>query len=190
MGGNVSLYNETEGGNIYPTPTVAMVGLLEKGQEPVTSFFKNKGDFVYLIGENREEPEGRVPHFDFQEELIVQELCRAAAAKQLLRSAHDISEGGLAVTLAECCFANDGAGLGAEIELKDKISPDALLFGESPSRIVVSVAPAREKDFLDLAEHLGCKAAKIGVVGGERLMIKDWINIPVKELYVRYCRHF
>src|SRR3989338_900336 len=180
VGGNVSFYNETEGKNIYPTPIVAMVGLLEKGVTPMTPWWKQNGDIIYLIGENNDQP------FDFEQELAVQGLCLEAFQKGLLQSAHDVSEGGLAVTLAECCFGKNS--LGATVDVNDGLAPEAILFGEAPSRIVVSLKPENEKEFVALVKNGVTSPTLIGKVGGNKLKINDWVDESIDKLWKGWVR--
>jgi phosphoribosylformylglycinamidine synthase II len=198
-GGNVSFYNDTEGASIQPTPVLGIVGLLKDIHKVVTPGFKNEGDLIVLLGENREEISGseylRV-HFKDQGgpppliylagEKAVQETCIAAAEAGWLESAHDVSEGGLAVCAAESAFFSP-AGLGCEIDLDDDIRADALLFGETQSRILVTAKPAAEDRLLALAGKNGVKAALVGKVGGADLSIRhkgrEVVRVPVKDAY-------
>ncbi|OGQ78341.1 MAG: phosphoribosylformylglycinamidine synthase II [Deltaproteobacteria bacterium RIFCSPLOWO2_12_FULL_60_19] len=195
VSGNVSFYNETDGVPIYPTPTVGMVGLLSKVQRHVTPWFKSAGDLIVLLGRTREElggseylklvhgsVKGTPPWIDLRLERAVQESCLKAIEKGILRSAHDVSDGGLAVALAECCIGGPEKSLGARIELREMMRPDALLFGESQSRIVVSV---KEKDLgrlRDIAAKEGAPLQILGEVGGPRLAIQPLLQLPVEEL--------
>ena len=183
-GGNVSFYNETMGENIYPTPIVGMVGLLEDVERRCTQGFKSPGDLVVLLGETREElggseylkvvfnrVTGSPPALDLDLERRVQRCCREAIREGIARSAHDCAEGGLAVALAECCFtAAPGAG-GASITLDDVMRRDALLFGESQSRIILSVSPGDLVRLRELASAHRVPLQVLGEVGGDRLTI-------------------
>ncbi|MCY4443163.1 MAG: AIR synthase related protein, partial [Deltaproteobacteria bacterium] len=193
VSGNVSFYNETEGVSIHPTPTVAMVGLLDDVERIATPWFRQEGDLVVLLGADRGElggseylkvvhgqVAGTPPAVDLALERGVQRACRAAVEAGFLSSAHDVSEGGLAVALAEACFGDPG--IGAVIELEPEGRPDALLFGEAHSRIVVSL---QEKDFgrlEELAAKENVPAAIIGRVGGARLVIGDLVRTRVERL--------
>jgi phosphoribosylformylglycinamidine synthase len=198
-GGNVSFYNDTEGVSIYPTPVLGVVGLIADIDALVMPGFKEEGDVVVLLGETREElggseylkvrfgrEEGRPPSIDLAREKAVQELCLEAIEKGLLQSAHDISEGGLAVCAAECSFFSKEK-FGCEIDLHEEIRSDALLFGETQSRLLASVKPWRLKKLLGLAEKKGVKAAAIGRTGGKNLVIKHkerkLVNISVEDGY-------
>jgi phosphoribosylformylglycinamidine synthase len=190
ISGNVSLYNQGPRGAIDPTPIVAAVGLLEpvQGQiRPVPSCFQRAGDLVYLAGITREElgaseylqvihkkKLGLPPKLDLKLEARLQKLCVAAARKVLVSSAHDLSDGGLAVAAAEACFGGRRHGsepVGAELALKAKGRADALLFGESASRVLFSVAPDKAKAFEALAKAHQVPLQALGVTGGTRLSL-------------------
>ena len=196
VSGNVSFYNETDGVSIHPTPTVAMVGLLEDVTRIATPWFKEEGDLVVLLGLNRDEMggseylkvvhgqvAGKPPAVDLALERGVQRTCRSAVEQGLLSSAHDVSEGGLAVALADCCISHpDPEGIGAVIEIEQRGRSDALLFGESHSRIVVSL---KERDYgrlQDIADRENVAMALIGKVDGNRLAINDLVRAPVQRL--------
>ncbi len=163
VSGNVSLYNETNGLSIYPTPIIGMVGLIEREEDITTQWFKQAGDAILLLGETREDiggteylkvmhsrEQGMPPWLDLECEHAVQQCVLALIQKGWVQSAHDCSEGGLLVIMAECCFTHPAASFGAQITLiQERIRLDALLFGESPSRIVVSV----KQDHLDQVQH-------------------------------------
>jgi phosphoribosylformylglycinamidine synthase II len=189
-GGNVSLYNETDGNAIYPTPVIGVVGLIEDARRVLTRTFKGEGDAVILLGESRGElggseylkvvhglVRGDVPALDLDRERALQQLVADLAAAGLARSTHDCADGGLAVTLAECCFDADGVGCTIDVPsprpsgAPDSLAVDAALFGESASRIVVSVEPQHESDVLSRASAAGVPAIRIGRTGGTRLSI-------------------
>jgi phosphoribosylformylglycinamidine synthase len=198
-GGNVSFYNETLGTPIFPTPIVGMVGLLEEIGHATTQWFKAAGDAIYLLGETREElggseylkqvhglETGRPPRLDLDRERAVQAACLAGIRAGLVRSAHDASDGGLAVALAECCLTAGAAGLGATARIPGALRPDALLFGESASRILVSVRPADAGRLAALAAEHGAPCARLGEVGGEALRLTGQgidVRLPVDRLY-------
>jgi phosphoribosylformylglycinamidine synthase II len=190
VSGNVSFYNETEGRGILPTPTIGMVGLIEDTRKIVTQGFKNEGDVIALLGVTRDElfvgeyartilgktteeiaANGIVPEIDLDLEKRVQDTCLALADAGLLRSAHDCSDGGLAVAIAESCFSSLGRdAIGAAISLEPSgFSSDAVLFSESPSRIVISFAP---ESLESVSEIVGdCPFAVIGEVRDDVLRI-------------------
>jgi phosphoribosylformylglycinamidine synthase len=186
-GGNVSLYNETDGRAVLPTPVVGMVGLVEDASRVGRRTFQAAGDAVVLLGESLAElggteylksvhglVRGIPPALDLSREAALQRLLVDGIAAGLIRSAHDCSEGGIAITLAECCF--DGAA-GVAVDLAGVTLPNAsfreiaTLFGESASRVVVSVAPEAVSDLLRRAALAGVPAARIGAVGGRRIQI-------------------
>lgn len=196
VSGNVSLYNETKGEAIYPTPTVAMVGLLENVNLLCTQWFKNSGDVIVLLGKNKNElggseylklvhkkVTGLPPELDVELEKSVQQTCLKAIESGIIESAHDCAEGGLAVALAECCISGPNL-LGATIELDaNGVRKDALLFGESQSRIILSL----NKRYMDKLEEIACRydtpLEVIGEVGGDHLLIDNAINIEIKGLF-------
>jgi phosphoribosylformylglycinamidine synthase len=198
-GGNVSLYNQGAKGAVDPTPVVGMIGLITSG-DPVTMSFKREGDAVVVLGATREElggseylltihgrKAGRPPQVNLDGERALHRMMLDAARQGWLASAHDCSEGGLAVAIAESCIAGDRA-VGASIEPSavplgaNRVRPDALQFGESAGRIVVSCERRYVQPLLDLAAKHGVPAAAVGTVGGTRLRIGNWIDCPVEEL--------
>jgi len=192
ISGNVSFYNESFGSPIYPTPTVGLVGLLDDVNLHATSAFKDEGDVVVLVGESLEElggseylkaeyglVAGRPPALDLELERDVQAAVRDAIRAGLVKSAHDCSEGGIAVTLAESCLAGN---IGADVHLEDGLQPAASLFGETQSRIVITCA---DEDAEALVEQLLAREvpyAVLGSVGGERLTICEKLDLTVDEL--------
>ena len=194
-GGNVSLYNESPKGAIDPTPTIGMVGLIE-GYEPVTSFFKEEGDLVILLGETKEElggseflktifnvKSGKPPRLDLRQARMLVDLLVALSKKDLLKSAHDCSEGGLAVALAEACILQQGHEIGVSVQLpQGALSKEAFLFGESQSRVVISVDPKKLKSVQEVIESSAYPYGVIGKVGGTSLVINDLIKAPLQVL--------
>jgi phosphoribosylformylglycinamidine synthase subunit PurL len=191
VSGNVSFYNETNGIDIYPTPIIGMVGLIEPvgrsggPAQPMTSWFKRPGDRIVLLGDTKEElggteylrrifsnERGTPPFVDLEKEAALHALCLSAIESGLLESCHDCSEGGFAVAIAESCIVCDDFILGAEVTLSDrKIRRDALLFGESQSRILVTVSDENLPDFKKLSARYQVPLEVIGRVGGDRLRI-------------------
>lgn len=182
VGGNVSFYNETNGEAIFPTPIIGMVGLLDDVAHRCDSAFKAEGDAIVLFGDTLDElggteylkvchgrVAGRPPQVDLAREKSVIHLLLDLSSRGLLHSAHDLSEGGLAVALAECCIQGS---IGAEVTLcADGLRPDALLFGESQGRVVVSVTPDSLQAVMAAARKHAVPAATIGRVGGRVLRI-------------------
>ena len=190
-GGNVSFYNETEGRGINSTPTIGMLGVIEDAKHITTQWFKEAGDVVLLLGVTRNdlgasellsiltsEAAGAVPKIDLEAEKRVQEACLKAIQAGLVSSAHDCSEGGLAVALAESCFSSyKRSGIGAKIDLTKHAQLSALsdsvalLFAESPSRIILSVKPENVDRVQEIAVETGAVSVAIGEVGGNELVI-------------------
>jgi len=187
-GGNVSFYNQSEDGPVYPTPTIGMVGVLDTMEQKMTMFFKNEGDVIYLLGDMKNDINcseylhhiqgatySPAPHFDLDEEYDLQETVIKLIRDKKIVSAHDISEGGLFITLVESCMQRN---MGFEVSTDAAIRKDAFLFGEGQSRVVVSVASSQTKDF---EAALGSqKFSKLGMVKGNghlRIDGTDWGNI-------------
>jgi phosphoribosylformylglycinamidine synthase len=191
VSGNVSLYNETDGRSILPTPSIAAVGLVAGREQIVTSAFKRAGDAVLLLGESAcagvralcggewltralgGAIKGEAPPIDLAAEARLQTLLIELARASLLESAHDVSDGGLAAALAECC-AIGPENIGARIELAASagaIDALALLFGEGPSRVVVSVRAKAMSGVLERSRAANVAAARIGETGADRLVV-------------------
>jgi phosphoribosylformylglycinamidine synthase len=181
-GGNVSLYNESPGGRIAPTPEIGVVGLLDDVTNLVGPAFAHAGDAVVLVGDATPglagsayaelagvTTEDTAPDLDLDREAAVQAFIREAIARRLVASAQDISGGGLAVALAECAM---WGGLGARVRIALVASPAVDLFGEGPSRLVLSCAPAHAAALALLARQYGLPVEAIGSVGGEHLVIE------------------
>ena len=205
VSGNVSFYNETDGKGILPTPVIGMVGLIEDTRKIVTQGFKREGDVIAILGATRDDlasseyaqtvlglttdqiiANGAFPSIDLNEEKLVQETLYKLIDTSLIRSAHDCSDGGLAVTIAESCFSSLGKGaVGAKIDLaSEAFSDESLLFGETPSRIVISF---EESNAAAIEAMIGDVPYKIiGTVGGGDLCIsvddRKVISLPVSEL--------
>jgi phosphoribosylformylglycinamidine synthase len=160
----------------------------------VTPWFKSEGDLVVLLGRTREElggseylkivhgqVKGTPPWIDLRLERAVQQTCLKAIEKGLLRSAHDVSDGGLAIALAECCIAGPDKPVGARIELRDMVRGDALLFGESQSRIVVTVKAADLGRLQQIADKEAAPMQVLGEVGGAELSLQPFAQIAVED---------
>ncbi len=194
-GGNVSFYNQNPDGAVYPTPTIGMVGLLERVTDKMTLDFKEEGDVIFLLGKSNNDINSSeylhkiqkvefspAPHFEIEEELALQKKLSELIAKKLVRSAHDVSEGGLFVTLAESAFHRN---LGFDVVASDfHLRKDAVWFGESQSRVVVSVEPARVAAFKKaLGDH---PFEELGFVTGGSFEVDgmDWGKVGEwKEKY-------
>ncbi len=199
VSGNVSFYNETEGRSIPPTPVIAMVGLLEDVEAHVTPWWKAEGDAVVLLGRTREElggseylavlhglVRGTPPWIDLEAEKRLHRVVLEAVGERLLRSAHDVAEGGLAVALAESCFG--GPRLGVRVTLERGMRTDALLFGESQSRMLVSVRRRHLGRLRDLCRREDVPLAVLGEVRGTHLVIADLLDLPVETARERWRR--
>jgi phosphoribosylformylglycinamidine synthase len=204
VSGNVSFYNETEGHGVLPTPVIGMLGLIEDVKRVIQPGFKNPGDFIALLGATKEDlsiseyaflikgsdpsaSEGAVPHLDLDAELAVQTACLRAAENGLLRSAHDCSDGGLAVALAECCFSsNNRPAFGADIDITGECDLATRLFSESPSRIIISFDQALLGDIEEIVAAASCSMTLLGNVGSDRLRIEsdgeEVIQLDVAEM--------
>jgi len=195
ISGNVSLYNETKGKAIYPTPVVGMVGLIEDVAKHCISGFKNEGDMVFLLGDSQpvdssigsseylELIHGIIkgnPYIDLGMEKRLQRCCLEAIRRGLINSAHDCSEGGLAVALAESCLANSLGFVSHNWEVEGRL--DAALFGEAQSRIIVSVVPKSARKLQKLAARYQIAATRLGTVGGKRLILKGYIDLSLKQV--------
>ncbi|MBN2057394.1 MAG: phosphoribosylformylglycinamidine synthase subunit PurL [Candidatus Saganbacteria bacterium] len=197
ISGNVSFYNESPKGAINPTPTIGMVGVLNNIEQRCTSEFKNEGDVILLLGETKAELggseylrvihgkiAGEAPALDLAGEKAVQALVREAISRGLANSAHDCAEGGLAVALAEACISSKDKVIGAEIELKEvsALRPDVHLFSESQSRIIVTCDIKKADKLIALAEKHKVPCDTIGRVGGDKLSIENWVDLPLARL--------
>jgi phosphoribosylformylglycinamidine synthase subunit PurL len=197
-GGNVSLYNETDGAAIYPTPVIGVVGLIEDASRVLTPDFKREGDVVCLLGTTADDlggsellkvvqgkVAGRPPRLDLEAEKKLHALVLEATGARLLQSAHDVSDGGLAVALAECAFHGEEPGRGGRFDLPGTLRPDVLLFSESPSRMVVTT---RDEAHLRAAAHRhGVPCARLGEVGGDRVVLlsgaRVLADLPLDRLH-------
>jgi phosphoribosylformylglycinamidine synthase len=215
-GGNVSLYNESPAGVVDPTPTIGMVGLIDKEEHITTQWFKKAGDVIILVGEIGDElggshflkvchgrKEGPPPHVDLAHEIKVQNAVRELIRAGLVKSAHDCSEGGLAVALAECCFNPSGL-YGADVDCSRRPVGDAasanetpqrhashseaatVLFNESQSRIVISVAAENLERTMSILQERNVPHRKLGAVTGDELRIRvdnESLRWPIVDLY-------
>jgi len=193
ISGNVSFYNESPKGAINPTPGIGMVGILPNIEKHCTQTFKNEGDVILLLGETKDElggseylkvihnkVTGDCPSLDLEKEKALQRTVYEAIQQDLLSSAHDCSEGGLAVALAEGCMSDKNRVIGARVKGQgENIRSDAWLFGESQSRVIVSCSKDKAVKVEALAKQNSVVCQEIGVVGGERLLIKGLVDIAL-----------
>ena len=206
VSGNVSFYNETEGRGVLPTPVIGMIGLIDDVKRVIQPGFKNPGDFIALLGATRDDlsiseyavvvegksteqlfNDGRVPALDLEAERAVQTACLRAAEAGLLRSAHDSSDGGLAVALSECCFSSlNREAFGADIDITGEDDIVTRLFSETPSRIIVSFDQSALGDIEEIVAAASCPMTLLGNVGSDRLRIEsdgeEVIQLDVAEM--------
>jgi phosphoribosylformylglycinamidine synthase II len=192
VGGNVSFYNESFGEAIYPTPVIGMLGLLDDVDNRVGSAFVREGDLVVLMGETKDElggseylkvihdkVAGPPPSIDWDAEKGLIDCLIRAAESGLLSSAHDLSEGGLAVALAESSIQG---GIGSTVELSGDLPPHVQLFSESQARALVSVEPAKLEELREFAARLGVPLEVIGRTGGDSLDFIGAFSLPIEEM--------
>ncbi|MBO9682905.1 MAG: phosphoribosylformylglycinamidine synthase subunit PurL, partial [Flavisolibacter sp.] len=195
-GGNVSFYNQNPEGPVYPTPTIGMVGLVEDLEKKMTLDFKEEGDHIFLLGESKSDINSSqylskicgvefspAPEFDLEQEFQLQQLIAQLIEKQLVQSAHDVSEGGLFITLIESCFNRNK---GFDAKSINKIRKDAFWFGEAQSRVVVSVSEEQLEGFSKLVGNSGIQHGFLGKVTDGSVIIdgEDWGRLDEwKELY-------
>lgn len=196
-GGNVSFYNQSsDEGPVFPTPTIGMLGILENKQDRMTLDFKKEGDLIFLIGESKNDiasseylysyhhiEKSPAPHFDLDTEYAMQQVISKLIKEGLIQSAHDVSDGGLYVTLAESAMPRS---LGFDIITDDDIRKDAFLFGESQSRVVVSVAEKNIDRFVDYLTETDVDFINLGVVTASKFLVDDesfGSSAEAKQLY-------
>ncbi len=196
ISGNVSFYNESFGQPIYPTPTVGLVGVLDDVSAHCTMDFKRDGDAIVLLGHTKSElggseylkvvhdmVAGRPPRVDLVSERLLSELLVTAIGTGIIHSAHDCSEGGLGIALAECCIAG---GTGATVDLGERLPGVAALFSETQGRAVVTVAPEHFDALKMLAATHATPCTRIGTVGGDRLNVAGMAELSLAELREAY----
>ena len=196
VSGNVSFNNESPKGAIYPTPVIGMVGSIDNTKQVISQDFKDENDLIFLLGENKEElggsqylrvvhnlAKGLTPQLDLVKEKGVQAVALEMIKSGIVKSAKGCSEGGLAVALAESCIAGQK---GANVNMDDNIRKDALLFGETQSRIIISVSSDNKDKIIEIAKKSNVSCKKIGEVKGDCLKVSDLINIGVGDLEKTY----
>ncbi len=200
-GGNVSFYNESPNAAVFPTPVIGMVGLIEKKEHITTSYFKNDDDFIFVIGADSEElggseylkvihgkVAGESPKMDLTVEKKLHDAVLGLIRGGLIKSAHDISEGGIAAALAECCIIDDNNMIGAEVSVPVISREDFTLFSESQSRVIVSVSGEDKKGFEEFLNEKGQGFTYLGKTGGDRLKINGKIDLKLdylKDIYYK-----
>ena len=202
-GGNVSFYNETVHSAVYPTPVIGMVGFIEDISNYMTMDFKNEGDLIVAIGNINpslggstylkqfyDRVEGPLSNFNTVDEVNVQNLCFDLINQKIINSAHDVSDGGISVTLAESVIFSKN-NLGAEINIEHKMRIDELLFGECSSLILVSLNEAKLYDLVHLSKEHDVRTQTIGkVVNNGKFIINESVNITKKQLSEVYNTSF
>ncbi|MGA1862928.1 phosphoribosylformylglycinamidine synthase subunit PurL [Deferribacter thermophilus] len=200
VSGNVSFYNETDGKGIYPTPTVVMVGVIDDVEKRLVSFFKQDGSIIYLLGENKGEiggsefvsyclemDEGEVPEPNIEENIKLINFMIEVANKSLVLSAHDVSLGGLIISLFEMCVKNK---IGVEVNFDYKMEDFRYLFSETQGMAFVEVDPSKEKEFLQLAANFGVRTERVGMTGGKEFKVKKGRRVllmyDLDELIAQY----
>ncbi len=194
-GGNVSFYNESPDASVYPTPVIGTVGLIEDVNDITTSHFKNEDDLIYLLGEDNEElggsefmkvahnlVTGECPKLDLQTEKDLQKLLLELIRADLVKSAHDVSDGGVITAVAESCITNRNKQVGAEVELPVKTREDFSFFSESQSRVIVSVSSDNKNEFERLAAESFVPFTKIGKTGGSSLKVNGKYDFDLAKL--------
>jgi phosphoribosylformylglycinamidine synthase len=195
VSGNVSLYNETDGKAILPTPTVAVVGQLEDPEHRLGLGFSHEGDVVAHLGspsrgvlggsewlvQRTGSVTGAPVGIDLDAEAALQRAVLELARAKLLRSAHDVSDGGFAVSVAEACIAH-GRGARVRLPSNDDAPAHALMFSEEPSRIIVSLNPTHFREVREVCERHGVPFEKLGIVTGQSLVIEGVCEVPIETL--------
>ena len=200
VSGNVSFYNETHQADIYPTPIIGMVGLLDDTHKRAGHGFASQGDVIALLHPKGEAPlpkacaheyvwmetgleGGDAPAISLDEEKAVQAACRRSIEMDLVRSAHDLSEGGLGIALAESALSSPKSGLGVEVWLPEQEGRvDGLLYGEAASRILVSVSPLSVNALQEVVQSCGAELTRIGRVQEDAFVVKTPDNVPLIDL--------
>jgi phosphoribosylformylglycinamidine synthase II len=209
-GGNVSFYNESPDYAVYPTPVIGMMGIIEDIKNVTTAFFKNDGDLIAIIGIPLNPPlkggivkadgigaseylklihnkvAGDAPDIDPEYEKKLQQMQLDLIRKGLIKSAHDVSDGGLAVALAECCVINRKKFIGCDVNIKFSGRKDFGLFNESQSRIIISFDKKSLKEIEEICDAGGINLTVLGKVGGNSLKINNDVNLHMEKLSDSY----
>ncbi|MGK9368801.1 phosphoribosylformylglycinamidine synthase subunit PurL [Melioribacter sp. Ez-97] len=198
-GGNVSFYNESPDRAVYPTPVIGMVGIIENIDNVTTAEFKDTGDLIYLLGEDYEEiggseylkiahnmVKGQIPRIDLQTEKDLHNLILELIEKKIIKSAHDISEGGIMVALAECCIINKEKPVGAKVHIPVKSREDFSFFSESQSRVIVSVSPDNKEAFEQIASKSFTPYTFLGETTDKIFSVNDQYQFTLEHLIKLY----
>lgn len=194
-GGNVSFYNESEDSAVLPTPVIGMLGVVEDIKQSLEAGLTGQDSFVMMLGELTPalggseylyqmtgEVKGPCPSIDLDKERSVHSVCLEANRRGWILAAHDISEGGVSVALAEMCLLGVKGQIGIQAEIEGNLKPAEALFSECQSVILVEVKPSHVEDLCKFADSLGIACSQLGVVGGSRFVIKPWIDLSISEL--------
>ncbi len=194
-GGNVSFYNESPAGAVFPTPVIGMLGLLTDYDRAINHYFKQIGDAIYLLGPDSTEIGGSEflkiihkkicgypPKVHLEQEVALHGLMTDLCGKGIIQSAHDCSEGGMLVNLAECCFAPDGKNLGVIIDYHPKDRKDIAYFGETHGRIIISLKPEFGQELQSLALSMSIMCRHLGYVAGNDFIVNDDVRVSVSYL--------
>lgn len=194
-GGNVSFYNESPNTAVYPTPVIGMVGLIEDLKSVTTSYFKEAGDLIYLLGEDHEEiggseylkiihnmVKGECPRLDLQTEKRLQDVLANLIGIRFIKSAHDISEGGIVCALAECCVMNKTNPIGAIVNIPIITREDFTYFSETQSRVIVTISPENQVLFEESVKSYGILFTLLGRVAGSTLKINNRIEFELSKI--------
>jgi phosphoribosylformylglycinamidine synthase len=200
-GGNVSFYNESPDVAVYPTPVIGMVGLIDKLENVTTAEFKQNGDLIYLLGEDYEEiggseylkeihglVTGEIPRIDLQAEKDLHKLLLELIDSGLIKSAHDVSDGGILTALAESCIINREKMIGAKVKIHIKTREDLTFFSESQSRVIISISPDNKEKFEKTASRSFTPFICLGETGGSSLNINDQYDFVLSLLSHLYYR--
>lgn len=199
VSGNVSFYNQTEEESVYPTPIIGMMGVIDDYRKAVTQWFKNEGDVIVLMGDTYCDMEGsqyqkiiydkvfgKPPKIDLIQESNLILAVIESIDVGIINSAHDVSEGGLAVSLAECCFSPERQ-TGCKVDLQDAngsgLTDECLLFSESQSRCIVSLNKVNIEKLMYIASRNNISAKLIGVAGGDKITIEGILDLHVQQVY-------
>jgi phosphoribosylformylglycinamidine synthase len=194
-GGNVSFYNESPDAAVYPTPVIGMVGLIDDVSLITTSYFKDEGDLIYLLGEDKEEVggseylkvihnmvKGNAPSIDLQTEKKLHEVLHKLIGIKIIKSAHDVSEGGIITALAESCIINEEKPIGADVNIPVQTREDFSFFSESQSRVIVSICEENKILFEEAVKSLHFPFLYLGKTVKDNLKINGRYKFDLKEL--------
>jgi len=194
-GGNVSFYNESPNTAVYPTPVIGMIGLIEDLKHVTTSNFKNENDLIYVLGEDYEEVggseylkivhnlvKGNAPEIDLDKERALHKLLLDLIPQGLIKSAHDISEGGIAAALTECCISDESNLMGANVEIPVLTREDFSFFSESQSRVIVSINEKDKNKFEEQCLNSETTFTYLGKTGGQKLIINKKYTFELSKL--------